>query len=128
MAARKHGSALHSSRADLWPPQLRGRLLYAPSPHGAHPAGLLSQQALCSNAACSDCHIGVTCDRQNGPIPHNGSLPMRSLLIGTVVLSSILASAAFAQEPGGRPHNVVLFVADGLRFRMVDDRTAPTMA
>jgi hypothetical protein len=26
------------------------------------------------------------------------------------------------------PHNVVLFVADGLRFRMVDDRTAPTMA
>jgi predicted AlkP superfamily pyrophosphatase or phosphodiesterase len=53
---------------------------------------------------------------------------MRPLLIGTVVLSSILASAASAQEPGGRPHNVVLFVADGLRFRMVDDRTAPTMA
>jgi predicted AlkP superfamily pyrophosphatase or phosphodiesterase len=53
---------------------------------------------------------------------------MRPLLIGTVVLSSILASAALAQEPGGRPHNVVLFVADGLRFRMVDDRNAPTMA
>jgi Type I phosphodiesterase / nucleotide pyrophosphatase len=53
---------------------------------------------------------------------------MRPLLIGTVVLSSILASAALAQEPGGRPHNVVLFVADGLRFRMVDDHTAPTMA
>jgi predicted AlkP superfamily pyrophosphatase or phosphodiesterase len=53
---------------------------------------------------------------------------MRPLLIGTVVLSSILASAALAQAPQGRPHNVVLFVADGLRFRMVDDRTAPTMA
>jgi predicted AlkP superfamily pyrophosphatase or phosphodiesterase len=53
---------------------------------------------------------------------------VRPLLIGTVVLSSILASAALAQAPQGRPHNVVLFVADGLRFRMVDDRTAPTMA
>jgi predicted AlkP superfamily pyrophosphatase or phosphodiesterase len=53
---------------------------------------------------------------------------MRPLLIGTVVLSSILASAASAQAPQARPHNVVLFVADGLRFRMVDDRTAPTMA
>src|SRR6516165_1937191 len=37
-------------------------------------------------------------------------------------------SAASAQMPGGRPHNVVLFVADGLRSRMVDDTTAPTMA
>ncbi len=53
---------------------------------------------------------------------------MRPLLIGTVVLSSVLASAALAQTPQARPHNVVLFVADGLRFRMVDDRNAPTMA
>jgi hypothetical protein len=35
---------------------------------------------------------------------------------------------AVAQSPTGRPHNVVLFVADGLRSRMVDDSTAPTMA
>jgi hypothetical protein len=53
---------------------------------------------------------------------------MRPLFIGTVVLSSVLASAALAQTPQARPHNVVLFVADGLRFRMVDDRNAPTMA
>ena len=53
---------------------------------------------------------------------------MRSLLIfGTAILST-LASASFAQTPAAKPHNVVLFVADGLRFRMVDDRTAPTMA
>jgi predicted AlkP superfamily pyrophosphatase or phosphodiesterase len=37
-------------------------------------------------------------------------------------------SAASAQTPSPRPHNVVLFVADGLRSRMVDDATAPTMA
>ena len=37
-------------------------------------------------------------------------------------------SAASAQTEAGRPHNVVLFVPDGLRFRMVDDTTAPTMA
>jgi predicted AlkP superfamily pyrophosphatase or phosphodiesterase len=41
---------------------------------------------------------------------------------------TILASHAVAQTPAARPHNVVLFVADGLRFRMVDDNTAPTMA
>ena len=53
---------------------------------------------------------------------------MRPLLIlGTTVLSATLASAAFAQAPA-RTHNIVLFVADGLRFRMVDDTTAPTMA
>ena len=50
------------------------------------------------------------------------------LIIGTTVLSATLASAAFAQAPVPQPHNVVLFVADGLRFRMVDDSTAPTMA
>jgi predicted AlkP superfamily pyrophosphatase or phosphodiesterase len=52
--------------------------------------------------------------------------PMASL--GSMILSATLASAAFAQAPAAPPHNVVLFVADGLRFRMVDDRTAPTMA
>src|SRR6202034_3023935 len=44
------------------------------------------------------------------------------------VLTAISASTACAQAPALRPHNVVLFVADGLRFRMVDDETAPTMA
>ena len=54
---------------------------------------------------------------------------MRPLLIlGTTVLSATLASTAFAQAPAAAPHNIVLFVADGLRFRMVDDSTAPTMA
>jgi Type I phosphodiesterase / nucleotide pyrophosphatase len=58
---------------------------------------------------------------------------MRPLLfLGTTVLSAMLASTAFAQapapQPQPQPHNVVLFVADGLRFRMVDDSTAPTMA
>jgi hypothetical protein len=53
---------------------------------------------------------------------------MRLLVIGTTVLSATLASTAFAQTPALQPHNVVLFVADGLRFRMVDDSTAPTMA
>jgi hypothetical protein len=48
------------------------------------------------------------------------------LIIGTTMLSVALASTAFAQAPA--PHNIVLFIADGLRFRMVDDSTAPTMA
>jgi predicted AlkP superfamily pyrophosphatase or phosphodiesterase len=53
---------------------------------------------------------------------------MRPLLfLATKILSITFAFAAFAQAPA-QPRNVVLFVADGLRFRMVDDRTAPTMA
>src|SRR5215468_2509895 len=56
-------------------------------------------------------------------------LPMRPLLfLATNILSATFALAAFAQAPAAPPRNVVLFVADGLRFRMVDDRTAPTMA
>ncbi len=50
------------------------------------------------------------------------------IFLGTTLLSSVLAAGAFAQAPQSRPHNVVLFVADGLRFRMVDEQTAPTMA
>ncbi len=52
----------------------------------------------------------------------------RLILLGTIILQATLASAAFAQAPAPSQHNVVLFVADGLRFRMVDDSTAPTMA
>jgi Type I phosphodiesterase / nucleotide pyrophosphatase len=49
-----------------------------------------------------------------------------SLLLGTAILQLALGTAAFAQSQP--PHNVVLFIADGLRSRMVDDSTAPTMA
>jgi hypothetical protein len=54
---------------------------------------------------------------------------MRPLLVlGTSILSAALTATAFAQAPAPQPHNIVLFIADGLRFRMVDDKTAPTMA
>src|SRR5262249_58176406 len=57
----------------------------------------------------------------------------RPLLLGTAFLQIVLGQAlpgspAVAQVQPARPHNVVLFIADGLRFRMVDDNTAPTMA
>jgi predicted AlkP superfamily pyrophosphatase or phosphodiesterase len=57
----------------------------------------------------------------------------RSLLLTAAILQITLAEAAsgspaVAQTQSARPHNVVLFIADGLRFRMVDDNTAPTMA
>ena len=52
----------------------------------------------------------------------------RPLLIVAMIAASVTASQALAQAPASRPHNVVLFVADGLRSCMVDDSTAPTMA
>jgi hypothetical protein len=54
---------------------------------------------------------------------------MRALHIAAATaLTIVQTTMVFAQTPASRPHNVVLFVADGLRFRMVDDSTAPTMA
>jgi type I phosphodiesterase/nucleotide pyrophosphatase len=53
------------------------------------------------------------------------------LLLGAALLQVFLGqggSTVFAQAPATRPHNVVLFISDGLRFRMVDDSTAPAMA
>jgi hypothetical protein len=54
---------------------------------------------------------------------------MRGLLVVVAAITVAMAAPqANAQAPTSRPHNVILFVADGLRFRMVDDSTAPTMA
>ena len=50
---------------------------------------------------------------------------MRRLLAVLLVLA--LALPALAQQPA-RPNNVILFVADGLRPGMVNERTAPAMA
>jgi arylsulfatase A-like enzyme len=50
----------------------------------------------------------------------------RFLLLAALTIAA--TSPAAAQTDPARPHNVVLFVADGLRFRMVDDSTAPTLA
>jgi Type I phosphodiesterase / nucleotide pyrophosphatase len=56
----------------------------------------------------------------------------RFLVLAAIIIAAITivtaTSPASAQPEPTRPHNVVLFVADGLRFRMVDDTTAPTLA
>jgi Type I phosphodiesterase / nucleotide pyrophosphatase len=53
---------------------------------------------------------------------------MPRLPVAILILNAALSPAALAQAPASPPHNVVLYVADGLRFRSVDDSTAPTMA
>jgi hypothetical protein len=49
--------------------------------------------------------------------------PMRLLYVAAAL--AVLAGPAVAQQP--KPHNVILFVADGLRPGMVNDKTAPAM-
>ncbi|MBN9087701.1 MAG: alkaline phosphatase family protein [Reyranella sp.] len=44
------------------------------------------------------------------------------------VIVLALAFPADAQQQPARPNNIILFVADGLRPGMVDERTAPAMA
>lgn len=48
-------------------------------------------------------------------------------LILTAIVAANLAVPALAQQPAARPNNVILFVADGLRPGMVNERTAPAM-
>jgi hypothetical protein len=51
----------------------------------------------------------------------------RFLFLAAITIAAATSTASAQTEPS-RPHNVVLFVADGLRARMVDDATAPTLA
>src|SRR5580704_11189952 len=50
----------------------------------------------------------------------------RSILLLSTGLTLLSAGTAFAQN--GTPHNVILFVPDGLRGRIVSPETAPAMA
>jgi predicted AlkP superfamily pyrophosphatase or phosphodiesterase len=56
------------------------------------------------------------------------SLFLAAAILQMALVEATLDSPVLAQTQTARPHNVVLFIADGLRFRMVDDNTAPTMA
>jgi predicted AlkP superfamily pyrophosphatase or phosphodiesterase len=67
--------------------------------------------------------------RQHNGVFRHRRYAMRLLpFLGIMSLQAVMSSVAFAQAPQPQPHNIVLFVADGLRFRMVDNTTAPTMA
>ena len=50
------------------------------------------------------------------------------LLLGSTILPVSPSFAVLAQAPAARPHNVVPFVADGLRFRIVDDHRSLDLA
>src|SRR5882757_7244310 len=50
----------------------------------------------------------------------------RALMLLSIGLIFLPAVAALSQN--GRPHNVILFVPDGLRGRIVSAETAPAMA
>lgn len=64
--------------------------------------------------------------------PHESSMPQRTSRgraapLALAAASGLLA-AAVAAWPSPRPHNVVIFVADGLRSALVTEATAPEMA
>jgi arylsulfatase A-like enzyme len=50
---------------------------------------------------------------------------MKRLLLAAAAALAALSAPAFAQQ---KPHNVILFVSDGLRPGMVNEKTAPTMS
>lgn len=51
---------------------------------------------------------------------------MKRWLVGMALAAATAADAASAQKP--LPHNVVIFVADGLRYGSISPATAPTIA
>ena len=79
--------------------------------------------------------MGVMWPRQNGAFPAFRMEPVVRLplaffaaILQITPAQVVPTSPAAAQTQPARPYNVVLFIADGLRFRMVDDHVAPTMA
>ena len=50
---------------------------------------------------------------------------LKQFTFATIAAVGLAATAAYGAD---QPHNVILFVADGLRGGMVNDQTAPTMA
>ena len=50
----------------------------------------------------------------------------RSILLLSTALTLLSAGTSFAQN--STPHNLILFVPDGLRGRIVTPQTAPVMA
>jgi predicted AlkP superfamily pyrophosphatase or phosphodiesterase len=56
------------------------------------------------------------------------SLALIGLIFQVILAHIVSQSPAMAQGQPARSHNVVLYIADGLRFSMVDDHIAPTMA
>jgi arylsulfatase A-like enzyme len=67
---------------------------------------------------------GINGRHHLGAAENSGS-PVMRLGAGAIALCCILSGAAAAAE---RPHNVVLFVPDGLRAAMVSAEVAPAMA
>ena len=53
---------------------------------------------------------------------------MKRWAIFVLALAAATTASRLHAQTQERPHNVVLFVADGLRSRMVDEATAPTLA
>src|SRR3974377_1917797 len=61
-------------------------------------------------------------------LSYGWSLRMRGpFFVGPVFLQIVVGAGFFAQTPASQPHNVVLFIADGLRSRLVDDTPAPQL-
>jgi arylsulfatase A-like enzyme len=64
--------------------------------------------------------------------PFETSMPAQKLSSRIATISLIAAAGVAALVvglwPGPRPHNVIIFVADGLRSGIVNDQTAPEMA
>jgi len=65
--------------------------------------------------------------RYVGDFRINRSLFGARLIVLIGAMAGVLVSAAGTPAAVTRPHNVVLFVADGLRGRIVNEQTAPAM-
>src|SRR5215470_14010615 len=55
-------------------------------------------------------------------------LPSPGFLTTTAIVAALAAAAPTASAQNAPPHNVILFVPDGLRPAIVDPNTAPAMA
>lgn len=57
-----------------------------------------------------------------------GIAPGLGIAAGIIIAAALLAIRPAASAPEPAPHNIILFVPDGLRAAIVDDHTAPALA
>src|SRR5262249_86891 len=89
------------------------------------PAFFHVQQALPSH------HCHLVSPQRRIPCSLMELVMRQPLFFAAAIVQAALAlplPSVLAQTQTARPHNMVLFSADGLRFRMVDDNPAPTLA
>src|SRR4051812_29503470 len=130
------GFALLSPYAGLQTGAGNMRLVFLPEGH--KPEGhktvamhmLAIRQRPAPGAAACPAHTGCRSAIRCGSRPERGQMQRTSRIaaLAAALVCAVFAAMSQAQAQSAAPHNLILFVPDGLRMPSVNPGTAPAMA